>query len=357
MELCEVAQKISEWLGSALGKRNQMLVIFSSCEKMTAMLSQMCDERELDIIWLCASMPRIRTFLTDACQSVISIVTRRPKILVIDPVDSFFHDPLCASEATDFLKHGCPLPLICKGIDLRTSHSKVDAMSKKFAVTRIACETSISRPLKIPDGMEAINLILRPGEDLSLSEAAHMLARDVSCIAGGLHEGYLRVHSDISAICRITDSFSVADIMNECIEGRQQRELSSPYNIIVAGTLVSQGHRERIHAVSTPSSQSKKFGTVWSKHSTMRSKEKAIRSCKGLKRDIPDLMLIRHMLLQVLEKAGPGGVADFLKGAGLCPGDAVVLARLWKNHTYSTSMHAKVKAIFLKKYDDDATID
>lgn len=359
---------------------------------ITTFLRCACEELDMEPIIVSTTLPKLKTFLSDACSSWYTVDFKR-KILILDPLDAIVADPLSATELADFMKSGLrKLPIVVAGIRLRSSMSKLESMtSPKVTVHHIkfpeidpgkaqtflqehcrrvggddipvwngdlrnalaSIDTGIresTKDLKC-DGVAAVRRVLFD-QSLTVREAIRLHDGDVSMIVAGTHENYMRTDQTIDACARMADAYSLADIMEEASYKTQRWDLTEMSMALSAGAPVAYLEKKTSKKYTTMDIS--KFGTIWSRNNNQRTKEKMYRTmyCVFAEQNLwsmahlESLGTVRSMIMHAIERMKKKDDAPIDKCVQILKGlpntTLLGIMRLWKSG-YTQVHHSMLK--------------
>jgi hypothetical protein len=380
--------EIREWLRTARGGDVAFIRGEHPGMGITTLLHRLLDD-DFEAVWVSTGRSKLKHLLIDAASSAISPTMRR-KVLVLDPVDALFSDPSVSPEISEFARQGSKVPIVCAGFRMRFSTTRADDIFKRdFRIARIlvpaidpvvavrhlraiaetrgshdvdvraiwkaaqgdmrsatsalAAGTALAVKDEVCDGIDAITRLLT-ARDISIDRAMDLQDGDMSVVSMGVHENYPMGVTSVDVCASVADLFSIADLVDEAIYGRQQWDLVNMYAALTAGGPAALMQNEPVKAVAV-----KKFGSVWSRGNNLRSKEKVIRliaeqtqahNCTRL--DVTDIAFVRGMLLNM---AKAGRFDDMAKLASDVFDDTGVLGiiRLFESKAYTQTIHTKYK--------------
>lgn len=375
------------WVRRARGGDVMVVTSFSPGVGVSHMIQHVISGEGMEPVPLLAG-GKTKAFLTDASTSVVTVDFKH-KVLVLDPMDALLSDVTAGVELLDFLKAACKLPIVAAGFLQRSSRTRLlSALPKKTTVVTALQVTSLDEDAvrrylraqapsadslkieaawqaaygdvraaahslrlglgdakdRVVDGVEAIEALLysRP----TVADAIRMQHGDVNMVTMGVFENYLRVTKDLDACVAVADAYSHADIVDECMYGKQQWDLDDLYGALSAATpAVCIRDARKTAGVSI-----EKFGTQWSRNNNQRSKEKVMRGVahdflmRGIQIPVQDMTFLRDIVSSMCARADYAGVADLARSCGLSQASLLDLMRA-SVHGASYTCHARIKKL------------
>lgn len=314
-------EKFRAWLDAARAPCAAVITSEVTGSGVSHMVRDVCARMNIETVTVSHPARMLRTVLKDATGSARTVFGAR-KVLVIDPLDAVLAEPTSAGDLSDFLKSGrSKVPVIVAGVRSRSSASKLrdmlkprvwdlhethfPALEESAVLVELArvnpdvpaatvhrawrdARGDLGHALKtleagfgtghakdrVVDGTDAIAALLFG--TVSVFEGARIIEGDSKAIASGVHENYPLTGQDVHTCAEIADAFSTADLMDEHIYGNQRFDMAPVYDAVCAGAggVLAKPTDRRPFAVE-------RYGTVWSKHSMMRTRQKSVRGIRA----------------------------------------------------------------------------
>lgn len=366
------------------------LIITSPTSGMgiSTMIRLACEEECTEPIFVSTNIPKLKAFLLNVAASAMT-VEGRTKIMVIDPLDAALAEPTGAADIAEYCKVGSRIPMIFAGMRMRSSASKlhdcvhpktyekttiavppIDETRALAFLRRAAMALGATVPIEplwtgdvrnslaalslnisagakdaVCDGVDAVRRALCD-ESLTIRDAIRMHEGDVSMITSGTHENYPLTGQTIETCCKLAETYSLADVMEEHMYETQRWELGDVQVAVAAGGPVA--YLDKTASQRARNLDLSKFGTIWSRNNNHRTKEKAFRSVRdalterGLRGagNVDSIATLRRIVIESIK-------ADRLENAvarlGDLPHDIVLaMMRLWKCG-YTQAHHGQLK--------------
>lgn len=386
-----VYEDLKQWISTA--RRGDLAVVKSHSTGcgITTLLHAVIDECQCDAMIAAPSSTthkRLKDYFSDVSKSSITALTKRKKVIVLDPVDALLSDPTTAMDTLEYVKKVEKLPTVCAGFSRRASLAKVlDSAGKNVRIFEFpkiqdevaiphlhqlfenvprsvirdtwnasegdlrACIASLEMNLggstlkdTTCDGVDAIRRILYD-KTLTIADAVRLYEGDSQLIEMGVFENYPPAAITPEECLNVSEAFECADFLDESIHGKQHWDLE-PYHAyyIAANTAValSKAHKKG-HKI--PSLD--KVGTMWSRMNNQRGKMKSLGTiaqnlAETGRRMLPvqDIAYIRSIIMKLAEQNDFHGIEERVRGLE----DKTVLSimRLAKSN-YTQTLHTKFK--------------
>lgn len=384
----QTAAELARWIEDASGASVVFVFTETPGNGLSTTIKNLLQPYEA--IFVSNGQRGLNMFLRDVASSAVA-VTGRKKVIVLDPMDALFSDPGTSQELGEFVRSSAhPLvPIICAGFRQRSSKARAEELFKKkpFVVTHIVfppvVPTVAASALEKATGcdldtclraytasqhdyqsaLQALTVALEDGckdevcdgadavcrvlfEQPGLRASMDLLDGDVSMVSMGVHENFANMCECDDVYADVADAFSLGDVVEESMYGKQRWELYDVYASLVVG----------VAAVLIPAQEPKpvsKFGTVWSRSNNQRAKQKMLLSLLNRVAETGsrsmtctvDVACIREMLSCWVGGKKYAELAEFLAGMKLEPGDALMIMRLFKGK-YTQTDHGKVRNAF-----------
>ena len=372
-----------------IGCRRALIVTSPSTGMgITTMIRLACAEEGAEPVCVSTNIPKLKVFLADVAASATT-VEGRSKILIIDPLDAVLAEPSGAADIAEYCKAGSRIPMIFAGMRMRSSVAKLhDCVHPKLyektvlavppidtaaalallrtaaasvgstvpieplwkgdirnALAAVTLDVSNAAKDDVCDGVDAVRRALCD-DSLTIRDAIRMHEGDVSMITSGTHENYLRTGQSIDTCCAMSETYSLADIMEERMYQTQRWELGDVQIAVAAGGPVA--YLDKAASQRTHNLDLSKFGTIWSRNNNQRTKEKAFRAIRdalmergmGGAARIDGIATLRHI---ILASVSSGRLDDAAARLGDLPNEMVLaIMRLWKCG-YTQAHHGHIK--------------
>lgn len=314
---------------------------------LTGLVRRCCERHDLDPVWMSVSLSFGHEFIKRAAST--KSVTGRRKVMVFDEFEALSVNDVHVLNKLDipvvYIAHGFrgrvaaavqkavvfrfPAPTaehvfgvlrdVYPGVDAETLFRIAKNANGDIRGAKVAVESGFhDRGTRLLDGLDLAHKALH---DDACSVTDVFRGADGTAVSA-VFENYLGAKSEVSC----AEAFSVGDVLPEA------------YSVFAVAAV---GHAPCVHTGDTV-----KFGTLWSKASSLVAKQANVRAIafsratRGLPTlfDVQDLGVLRAMILAV----GPEHAARIAGAAGLDPTALLAVMRLFKCK-YTLGFHAKVK--------------
>lgn len=348
---------------------------------LSTLIRLLVKELRLEVTWIHAGTKNVSELLEDAGSSSTAVNGRR-KIIVVDEFDSVSTDKRMMTAVTDYVKSQGKTKILCAGhpsrsskasefaakwerIDFpRLSTKKLEATLRAAGFDPEAARDAAAKSkgdlraafnsMELPsvasakddflEGLDGVDVVL--GTDpLTVREALVTYAFDASVVPMGVFENYLGClsGSDCDIASRVSDAFSVADVVDDAMYATQNWDLTEVHGTFSAATPALELRRR----TAGGECRVEKFGTVWSRIYNSKAKEKNVRAINSKRMEsglqpmkVEDLSYQRGMIRDAL---GRSTDEDVLRACGgLSDDEVLLLMRLG----FSAYKHARIKKLF-----------
>lgn len=388
----EVSARIGSWVASAKGGDVAFVYAPTPGCGLSTTLDGVLDPQRYEVIKISGGQYKLKSFLVDVVSSAIAVSLKK-KVLLLDPIDALFSDQVASMDLGECMRSHLPkVPIVIAGFRQRSStgraedifHKKfgyapstfvypsiraeraVEVLGRKFpdvsedvihevwdlcqgdvrsATNALEFENSGAVKDTVCDGADAVKKIIF--EEVPVKEATRILDGDVNMVSMGIFENYCVVeplNGDVS------DAFSLADVVDEMVFGKQKWELLDFYLVLVAGV---PGQLLRPSETGKALPKIDKFGSVWSRSNNMRAKLKVFKNVQlnlvektqKSRLGITDVAMLRHMVGTMVGQQRHEGVSDLLGDFVSDPATVLGIMRLFRG-SYTQTDHSKVRRSF-----------
>ena len=354
----DVSKAFEAWFSSAKPRSLAFIRELAVGTPVAEFIDELARRHGIDLVRVSALTTGVAEFLADASRTLVGLDGSR-KIILLDPCDALMTDQASSPAVLEYLRKSTRMPVVCTGFLKRSTGAKIlDALKKNpgrvvttFEFPRVTDERAILELRKtgiddseavrvwaqshgdlrsalgiaaagfkgardvVVDGVQAIEAILYGPK--GIVEAAGIVSGDIGMVGSGIFENYPRAVRDIDACAKIADNFSVADIFEESMYANQIWALADPCAAMSTTPVLFSDTSKRVII--------QKYGTVWSKNNTGRSKEKRLRALRsagisGFAGQHGNSMEMHYVRAMIAERCASGdypGAIDLATASGV----------------------------------------
>ena len=374
---------MEEWLRQGTPKSVLLVVGVAGCG-MSSSLEHLLKSLEIEAVWFGPGATKLRASLLDAGCSCYSATGRR-KIVVLDGFDAMMADANAAADIGEFIRRALPAPTIFLTHKTRTIHKRFrelfNAASYAAQASVLDMEPPSSEALATilaaeypeADSMQIKDIAERARGDVRAAKAALEFSGNSNTLKDYIPEAYTVVDdalsgnygtvkeildaasSDPAVISHgiferygwhpeISDVFSVADVLDECMFSKQHWELHDVHAALAVAYPALKAPKAKHHAKKSPAKFT--YGMVWSKLHLQACRQRHVRTVATQRAEaklrflpVQESAYLRRMIMDAHAQGDTETLRNVLHG--LKPDGLLSLMRLWRGN-YTQSMHSKV---------------
>ena len=383
---------LTTWLETGTHASVLLIVGTPGCGA-SSMLTRCLHTLDIESVWFAPGAVKLRATLRDAAASSFSATGRR-KIMVLDGFDAMMTDANSAADIAEFVRRSMPAPAVFLAHKTRTVEKRFRELFN--AAARPRATVLVLNPLTVPqiaaiildkhpsvDPRTAQDLAARAKGDVRAalqamkfsSEALKDEITEAYAVVDAILEGRLGtvqaaldmasaetavishgVHERCAYYPEVAEAFSVADVIEERMFGKQLWELSGVHAALAVAYPAVMLARPEVQdtVLAKPRGEKFTYGMVWSRIHLHAARQKLCRTIALQRMEagvsdmhVGDLGFIREMVLDAAAARNGPILQDLL--CGMHPSGVLAMMRLWKCG-YTQAMHARVcKLALLQK--------